>query len=574
MLWGFQSWEHQRAQTVRRLTTMERRSKAAGDVVNDGVIMVDATGRIDYLNAAAERLTGWSAEDAGSRTLAEVYVLTGEHGERLTTPSITDVHNGRVPEFATLVSRSGDAVQIEQSVVAIGGTEPVPEGMVIAFQDITEKKSLAQRLAYETSHDPLTGLPNRSWFRGRLADLTAHASPFAVLFVNIGGLRRINGAYGRETGDAALRAAADQLQGFAQTGVVARYGGDEFALIALGATEERARTLGEAILAFFDKPVLETPAEIYVATTVGVALFPTHSSGVDGLCHAADKALLEAMRRGPRTMRFFEPDGTDERRRYLSLDSALRHALARNEFRVRYQPQVDLRSGQITAVEALLRWHHPDLGRVPPEQFIPLAEQNNLIAAIGEWVLNTACVQAVAWRTEIGPIVVSVNMSAQQCEHGATKTIDAALRSSGLPPQGLQLEITESVLIRGDAEMLAMINACRDLGVSLAIDDFGTGYSSLSYLKYLPADTLKLDATFMAGVPGQPRDNKVLRGMITIGHSLGLRIVAEGLETSAQLAFARQIECDMAQGLVVGPPMAPEAFGPYLRNRTPETPGG
>lgn len=574
LLRNFQSREREHAQTIHRLTTITRRAKAARDVVNDGVIMVDATGHIDYLNATAERLTGWSAENAGSRALAEVYVLTDEHGGRLATPSLTNVHNGRVPEVATLVSRLGDTVQIEQSVVALRGTDSAPEGMVIAFQDITEKKTLAQRLAYETSHDLLTGLPNRSWFRGRLADRTAHASPFAVLLVNIRGLRRINGAYGRETGDAALRSVADQLRRFAQAGVVARYGGDEFALIALGAAEERARTLGEAILAIFDKPVLESPAEIYVAATVGIALFPTHDSGVDGLCDAADKALLDATRRGPRSMRFFKANGADERRWHLSLDSALRHALARNEFRLRYQPEVDLRSGEIVAVEALLRWHHPDMGRIPPEQFIPLAEQNNLIASIGEWVLNTACLQAAAWHRAIGPIVLGVNMSAQQCEGGATRMIDAALRSSSLPPRALQLEITESVLIRGDAQTLAMINACKDLGVSLAIDDFGTGYSSLSYLKYLPADTLKLDATFMAGVPSQPRDNKVLRAMITIGHSLGLRITAEGVETSAQLAFARQVECDMAQGLIIGTPMAPEAFGTYLQNRIPRAPGG
>ena len=562
-------WALERSDAARQLKSSEQRARATGEAVGDGIIMTTTDGIIQSMNSTAERLTGWSASEAIGASLEAVYVpLHPDTRDRLPSPAAACLGLGGDVKSRVLIStRRGILLPVEQSVSAFMDDLGAPAGVVVAFEDLTEKAALISRLSYEASHDPLTGLPNRTAFYDEVQRQALAGGRFAVLLIDLNSLARVNEAHGQQTGDRALIAAAERLSSqVTAPETIARYGGDDFAAILHCATIEAARERAEQLITAFYAPLLEQPEEVFLGITIGLALAPQHGQDADSLCQAADAALFLAKRLSSgHRVAIFQPTAAPAPNRLRSLDAALHHALERNELRVLYQPEIEVRGGRVVGAEALIRWQHPDLGLVQPAQFIPLAEQGGLILPIGRWVLETACLQAKRWRDEIGPMVVGVNLSARQClGRSLAQEVADILARTGLPAKALQLELTESLLIRAEPDIVRNLEGCRELGVSLAIDDFGTGYSSLSYLKHLPVDTLKIDHSFMAGVPQRARDNTVVQAVVTIGHSLGLRIVAEGIETSAQMDFIRRAQCDLAQGFAIGRPMPQEDFGRML----------
>jgi diguanylate cyclase (GGDEF)-like protein len=441
------------------------------------------------------------------------------------------------------------------------------------FDRADEKTRADERIEYLASHDSLTGLPNREMFNQLLHTAMATAKrrqlQFAMLFIDLDRFKVINDSLGHEAGDALLVETAKRLRQNLRSGdIVARLGGDEFVVIlehsaARGAIEQIAGKLLSAV----SQPVQLSGHECLATASIGVAMFPDHGSDVHTLTKNADMAMYLAKEDGKNNFRFFTHEVKMPSIERLTLENCLRHALERNEFSLHYQPKVDLTSRQITGVEALLRWTHPEYGMLPPGQFIPLAEETGLIVPIGRWALQAACVQNMAWqRHGLRPVSVAVNLSPRQfADENLLHDVDEALVASGMSPVLLQLEVTESMMMRNVARAIKTLDAIRSRGIRLAIDDFGTGYSSMSLMKQFPIDTLKIDRSFVRDLPDDSEDKAIAQAIIRMGKALDMTIVAEGVETVAQEAFLRAHGCDEMQGFLFSRPLPPEQLADLLR---------
>jgi diguanylate cyclase (GGDEF)-like protein len=432
-----------------------------------------------------------------------------------------------------------------------------------AMDRLTEAERDVRRLAH---HDPLTGLPNRLLFQDRLGQALAHARRervgAAVMILDLDDFKGVNDTLGHAAGDRLLHLLAGRLGGAIRaTDTLARLGGDEFAVVQPALREpEDAMTLARKLIGTLDAPFALTEHEAHVTASIGIALFPGDGADAGELLKNADLALYRAKREGRGQHRFFEPAMDAELRARRRLERELRRALERDELALVYQPQLDLPTGRITGVEALVRWTHLECGRVVlPDEFIPAAEASGLIQPLGAWVLREACRQAAAWRAEGLALTIAVNVSPAQLRHpDALEAVNEALRVSGLDPGLLELEITEGVLMetfgQGVPNLLGELAA---QGVRLAIDDFGTGYSSLAYLKRLPVQRIKIDRSFVRDIGSDPEDEAVVQAIVSLGHTLGKEVVAEGVESEAQLAFLRRLGCDAVQGFLLARPQAP-----------------
>ncbi|MHB1950695.1 MAG: bifunctional diguanylate cyclase/phosphodiesterase [Acidiferrobacteraceae bacterium] len=558
----------------RRLSDMREHALTTLQAIGDAVITTDTSGHIDYLNPKAVRLTGWTREAAIGLPLGAVYRPTDRYGRPVSPdPLETALRGGQIHndgEEAILKSRSGAEFVIEHSAAPLRNREGVVTGVVAVCRDVTEKKALAERLERQTMHDPLTGLPNRRLLNEQLKRRVVLGQPgFALLIVTIDGLKSIADHSGHYVMERALAAAAQRVKGLLpnKEDFLAREGEDTFAMILQDTSGPGPEGVANQIVTALSGPISFGGGELFVYPSVGIALYPTDAATSDQLMRAAETAAQQARKAGGRTVRGFDPAAVDSRpRHHRALDGALRRALERHELHLVYQPEIDLASGRIIAAEALLRWKHPVMGEIPPAQFIPIAEDNGLIVPIGEWVLRETCRQNRRWR-DLGlpPIRTAVNVSGRQCrEDRAMTLVPDMLNEVGLPADGIQLELTESLLIHGDQAVLRVLTAWAHAGVSLAIDDFGTGYSSLSYLKHLPVDTLKIDQSFLKGVPGNGSDNAILQAILAIGRALALTTIAEGVETAAQWKFLESSGCTAAQGFAIGRPMAPERLEALL----------
>jgi diguanylate cyclase (GGDEF)-like protein/PAS domain S-box-containing protein len=455
------------------------------------------------------------------------------------------------------------------------------EGKVCGFRgvghDITARKRMEEEIQYQATHDALTGLPNRLMFSQLLnhaiQSARRYTRQFAVLFIDLDRFKIINDTLGHEAGDQLLQEIAVRLKQTLRTvDVVARLGGDEFVILIEELSDLiQVETVAGKILSAVIKPVNLMNEECRVTASIGISVFPKDAEDEQSLLKNADIAMYLAKEEGKNNYQFYSEDIQSKSIERLSIETNLRFALERNELSLHYQAKVDFKTNVITGVEALLRWQNPYLGSVTPTQFIPVAEESGLIIPIGRWVMRTACAQNVAWQQQGLPAVcMAVNLSLRQLtDDNLIDDIRTALNDSGMAPNLLELEITESMVMHNPTRMIAVLAKIKNLGVRLAIDDFGTGYSSLAQIKHFHVDTLKVDRSFIRNIPKDSEDKAITEAIIALGKPLSFIVVAEGVETVDQLDFLREHSCDEMQGHYFSKPIAPEQFADLLREHVP-----
>jgi len=533
-----------------------------------------------YANAGAQRNLGYSFEELQHLTPLDLKPrLPPEEFSRLIAP----LRRGDT-EFLTMESEhrrkdcSSYPIEARLHLSAHGGSSV----FVAIIQDITERKQFEAKCRHQSTHDALTGLPNRALFHEVLSRAMAHAARnetlIAILFLDLDEFKNINDSLGHEYGDLLLQEMARRLTATLRQedwigrneDLVARQGGDEFTVLIPNITSVHAIiNIAERLLMTVAEPFLAHGHEMYVTASIGITVYPFDDLDREGLLRNADVAMYKAKHAGKNTFQFYAASMSVQITEHRAIENGLHHALENEEFALHYQPQVDLRSGRLVGVEALIRWQHPQRGLIAPDRFIPIAEESGLIVPIGEWVLRTACAQSRAWqRLGLPPIRIAVNLSARQFkERDLPALVARVLKDTGLDatPEYLELEVTESMLMDDMEKTTVTLKTLHDMGLRLAIDDFGMGYSSLSYLKRFPINTLKIDQSFVRDITHDSDDAAIAALIITLGHSLGLTVMAEGVETEEQLAFLRIAQCDEIQGYCYSRPLSAEAMTQWLK---------
>jgi|GEM_PF-453299 len=565
--------------TVQDITEQKRaelRLRQAATVfenTSEGVMITGPDQRIVAVNQAFTRITGYGEEEVKG---CEPKILrSGRHDDDYYREMWSAINStGRWQ--GEIWNRRKDGVDYPEwlNISVVRDDAGAIINYIGVFSDISSIKEAQDRLEYTAHHDALTGLPNRLLFRDRLEQALGMArrtgAGVALLFVDLDRFKLINDTLGHEAGDQLLQEVSRRLVGcMREEDTVARMGGDEFVVIQKGVGHpDDAALLATRMLAEISRPLSLAGREIVVSLSIGISLYPQDGSDASALLKNADAAMYRAKDKGRNCYQYYANEMSGAGLERLELESDLCQALQRAELQVHYQPQVDLASGRIVGAEALVRWQHASRGMISPAVFIPLAEDNGMIGHIGEWVLNTACADARAWQLAgLPPLRVAVNVSGRQIgnDHVVDK-VAAALKNSGLAPQFLEIEVTESVVMQDAVRAISILHALQDMGVTLAIDDFGTGYSSLSYLKRFPINKLKIDKSFIDGLEDAPDDAAIAVAIIAMAHSLGHTVIAEGVETEAQAEFLRGHGCDEMQGYLFSCPVPAEQFVEILRD--------
>ncbi len=456
-----------------------------------------------------------------------------------------------------------------------------PQGRVWCFRDLSERIAAQQRIETLERGDALTGLPNRRRFTEEVATalqglqglqaLRRDARSFALLVIDLDRFRQVNDSLGHEIGDRVLQDCAQRIAAcLREDDLLARVGGDQFALLLAAADVPAAEATARRVLNAVAQPSTVDGAQFVLTCSIGIALAPAHGRTPDDLMRHAEAAMRMVKLSGRAQLRVHQARVEVDRRSHMRLDHAMRQALVSGRFRLQYQPQVRLTDGQVVGAEALLRWRDPELGEVPPSRFVPVAEESGFIVAIGDWVLSQAVRQAALWHQRGHALPVAVNVSALQFQQSHfVDRLAGVLAVSGVPPHLLELELTESILVHDAEETLARLQAISRLGVRMSIDDFGTGYSSLAYLRRFPIDKLKIDRSFMRGLPEDERNAGIVRAILQMARALDLKVLAEGVETESQREFLQTAGCDEFQGWLFAPALDPLSFESRLATRTP-----
>ena len=554
----------------------KERAQVTLNCIGDAVACTDISGNISFLNLVAETMTGWSLEAAHGLPMAEVFnIIDATTRETIEDPMEMALGRDRamhLPSNCILVRRDGFEIPIEDSVAPIHNREGQATGAVIVFRDVSAARAMALQMAYSAQHDFLTGLPNRMLLNDRVDQAVVlaprHLKQVAVLFLDLDGFKHINDSLGHAIGDKLLQSIAKRLVDCVRgSDTVSRQGGDEFVVLLseVDQSEDAAITARRMLEAVAEAHSIDQH-ELYITASMGVSVYPDDGLDAETLIKNADTAMYQAKENGRQSYQFFKPSMNVRAVERQSIEESLRRALERQEFSLQYQPKVNLSTGKITGAEALIRWLHPTRGLVPPAQFIPVAEDCGLILPIGNWVLREACRQAQAWVKGGLPLsTMAVNISAMEFrnEHFLAGVF-AILEDTGLDPRALELELTESVLMKHAESAESILKVLRERGVQVAVDDFGTGYSSLSYLTKFPIDALKIDQSFVRQITGSHDESIIVTAVISMGRSLKLRVVAEGVETEAELAFLQAHQCDEAQGYYFSRPVDSEQFARLL----------
>jgi diguanylate cyclase (GGDEF)-like protein/PAS domain S-box-containing protein len=531
----------------------------------DGIVMVGADGRVVRVNRAAEAVFGRQAADLIGLPVEDLITLPDDEPE--ITPSSLGPQPASGP-WEVVGRRSGGPIHLEMTVSTVESDE---ENLRVAFlRDITERKAQRRALEHRASHDALTGLPNRSCLTRRsrqaLVEAGRDRTPVALLLLDLIRFREINDTLGHHTGDQILAKIALRLRSPLGPGdTIARLDGDEFAVLLPDTGFEGAREMAWNLIDRLKQPFQVEGLSLLVDASIGIVIFPDHGATAEMLIQRGDVAMNAAKRERAK-LAFYDPRHDFHSKRRLALTAELRGAIEEGKLSVRYQPKVSAETGRAIGVEVLVRWSHPDHGDVPPDEFIPIAEQSGLIRPLTLWVLETAVSQCAEWRRRGVEIGLSVNLSARNLlEKRLPDTLAGLLHSTGLPAEHLCLEITESVIMENPKKALEVLTEIAGLGVEISIDDFGTGYSSLGYLKKLPATEIKIDKSFVLEMDRNPDDETIVRSTIDLAHNLGLKVVAEGVERPGVWGKLKDLGCDYGQGYLFGAPMSPDEFNRWYR---------
>ena len=541
-----------------------QRIKAFADAAIEGLVVID-NDRIVDANRSFLRLARYRDTESLPKRVAELF-------PDLDASAVPMTPDAKATE-CRLVDANGEDCEVEVLLRPLSWRGE--ERRVLAVRDISERKEAEARIAHLAHHDTLSGLPNRSVFTSHLARTVERSvsgeAPVAVLCIGLDRFKAFNDLYGHRAGDDLLFAVANRLRATVRGNeLIARLGGDEFAIIQQGGVQPaHAALLAERLAAAFNHSFAIGEQAVRTSASIGIAVFPTDADNATGLIKNADMALYRAKAEGRGLIRFYQAEMDEALRQRRQLDTDLRLAFAKRELTLHYQPLADLGSGRILGFEALLRWTHPQLGRISPDVFISLAEESGLIVELGEWVLRAACTEAASWNP---PLKLAVNLSPVQfLQDDLVGSVGRVLAETGLDPARLDLEVTEGLLIKDAAGALATLEKLKGLGVSISMDDFGTGYSSLSYFRLFPFDKVKIDRSFVQDI-ANPQARAIVRSVIGLGHGLDVPVLAEGVETPEQLEALRAEGCDQVQGYLISRPNPISHFEGVVLDRRAEAP--
>ncbi len=545
----------------------------------EGITVTDASGNIVSINPAFEAITGYSHEEVlgqNPRVLKSGHHPDSFYKEMWDTLLSTGHWRGEIWNRR----KNGDAYPEWLTISAVKDGNDETTHYVGVFTDISQIKEAQDQINFLAHHDALTRLPNRALFRERFDHALMHArrenASIALLFLDLDRFKTVNDTLGHPVGDQVLLEVSKRMNQIVRASdTLARLGGDEFVLLLEEQTDaQHAAVVARKLLDLFSRPMIIGEHELVVTASIGITLYPNDGEDSDKLIRHADRAMYDAKQQGRNTYRFFTQALTEGALERLMMENHLRHAVTRNELILHYQPIVNLETRQLQGIEALVRWQHPEQGLIAPGLFIELAEEIGIIGEIGQWVLRAACTQLARWDRDGFKVPrISVNLSVQQIDReGLITMVSEELNSSGLSPERLELEVTESMLIRNPELSRTVLSELRTIGVKFAIDDFGTGYSSLAYLKLLPLDHLKIDQSFVRDIGKDANDEAIVRAIIAMSKSLGLESVAEGVEEAHQARFLQQAGSNLAQGYLYSRPLpADEIFSNWIRTENTET---
>jgi len=529
-----------------------------------GVFFTDLAGNITQSDDSLLAIVGCTREDLPPHLRA----LTAPEHHRLDEEAFE-----KLMAFGACAPYEKDLLRADGSTIPVlFGAALHDEEIACFIVDLSQNKQTQDKLNHLAYHDALTDLPNQVLFKDRLKQAIAYSrrqdQMHAVLLLNLDRFKTINDSLGYTAGDRLLQTVAQRLTSCVrESDTVARFGSDEFAVLLTQIPRAQdAANAARAIKSVLDQAFIFDDQELFISTSIGISLYPHDDRDTAGLLKNAGTALQRAKSQGGDNYQFYTAGGTTRALKQLVLESNLRGALERSEFVVHYQPQVTIPDFHLVGMEALVRWRHPSLGLLYPSEFVPLAEDSGLIMALGEWVMRAGCAQNKEWQDKgLAPMVLSVNFSARQFQQSTfISTVAAILKETNLDPRWLELELTESSIMKEPEQAIEKLHELKLMGIKVAIDDFGTGYSSLNYLKRFPIDTLKIDKTFVADVCKDPHDTAIVRAIITLGHALDLTVIAEGVETQEQLQYLRSLDCDVVQGFLFSKSLPAPAFEELL----------